>query len=257
MLEARTAVGGLPFGVGSLLGAQAISKDVTRAAMSMSNIREAQTLPELDTSMFAARSASAQFYLSAPGLPGGRVTKARAFAKTAVSLHPEHADVLKATYLLHEGKLDDAELQLNALKSGVDVELNEEADEQHARLASGRLKNRTPANAQAAFEGFIAERPQLARGDLGLGRINSETGARDQAVAFFTEASTLQGVADLANGYRLGIAQQAKDSRELRRAALARFVSVGKGNPSTSKTRKNSWFNCGQTTALKPCAKFF
>lgn len=198
----------------------------------MSKIREAsQTSPELDTSMFAARSASAQFYLLAPGLAGGKVSKAGASAQTAAALHPDHADILMAIYLLHEGQLDDAELQLNALKSGVDVELNEEVGQQRARLAFERLKKKSPANAQGTFEGFIAERHQLARSHYGLGHIYSETGAWDQAVAPFTAVSSLQCVADLTNDYRLGMTQQAKGSRELRRAAVVRFVAVGKGKP--------------------------
>jgi tetratricopeptide (TPR) repeat protein len=220
------------YGVGSLLGAQAISKGVVKAAMSMSKIREAlQTSLELDTSMFAARSALAQFYLLAPGLAGGRVSKARELAQNTELNHPDHAKVLLAMYFLHEGKLDEAELQLNALKSGADVEVNEEADEQRARLAFERLNNKNPAKAQATFERFIAERPQLARGHYGLGRVYSETGAWDLAIASFTAASTLQGVADLPNDYRLGIALQAKGSRELARAAFVRFVAAGKGNP--------------------------
>lgn len=220
------------YGVGSLLGAQAISKGVVKAAMSMSKIRESlQTALELDNAMFAARSALAQFYLLAPGLAGGRASKARELAQTAAALHPDHANVLMAMYFLHEGKLDDAELQLNALKSGKDVEVNEEADEQRARLAFERLNSKNPAKAQAMFERFIAERPQLARGHYGLGRVYSETGAWDQAIASFTAASTLQGVADLPNDYRLGIALQAKGSRDAARAAFVRFIATGKGNP--------------------------
>ena len=220
------------YGVGSLLGAQAISKDVVKAAMGMSKSREASKPSlELDTPMFAERSALTKFYLLAPGLAGGKVSKAGALAQTAAALHPYHADILMAIYLLHEGQLDDAELQLNALKSGVDVELNEEAGQQCARLAFERLKKKSPANAQATFEGFIAERHQLARSHYGLGHIYGETADWDPAVAPFTAVSSLQGVADLTNDYRLGTAQQAKGSRESRRVAFARFVAVGKDNP--------------------------
>jgi tetratricopeptide (TPR) repeat protein len=169
--------------------------------------------------------------LLAPGLAGGRVSKARELAQNVATNHPDHANVLMAMYFLHEGKLDDAEQQLNAFKSGVDVEVNEEADEQRARLAFERLNNKNPAKAQATFERFIVERPQMARGHYGLGRVYSETGAWDQAIASFTAASTLQGVADLPNDYRLGIALQAKGSRELARAAFVRFIAAGKGNP--------------------------
>ena len=220
------------YGVGSLLGAQAISKGVVNAAMSMSRIRESlQTALELDNSMFAARSALAQFYLLAPGLAGGRVSKARELAQSAEANHPDHAKVLMAMYFLHEGKFDDAELQLNALKSGTDPEVNEEADEQRSRLAFAQLNSKNRAKAQATFERFIAERPQQARGHYGLGRVYSEAGAWDQAIASFTTASTLQGVAELPNDYRLGIALQAKGSRELARAAFVRFIAAGKGIP--------------------------
>ena len=92
------------------------AKGVVKAAMSMSKIREAlQTSLELDNSMFAARSALAQFYLLAPGLAGGRVSKARELAQNTELNHPDHAKVLMAMYFLHEGKLDDAEQQLNTL----------------------------------------------------------------------------------------------------------------------------------------------
>jgi tetratricopeptide (TPR) repeat protein len=220
------------YGAGSLLGAQAISKGVVKAAMSMGSIREyLQTALELDPSMFAARSALAQFYLLAPGLAGGRVSKARELAQNAASRYPDQAKVVMAMYDLHEGKLDDAETQLNALNSGPDVEVNEEADEQRARLAFERLNNKNPAKAQATFERFIVERPQLARGHYGLGRVYSETGAWDQAIASFTAAAPLLGAADLPIDYRLGIALQAKGSRELARAAFGRYIAAGKGNP--------------------------
>jgi tetratricopeptide (TPR) repeat protein len=220
------------YGVGSLLGAQAISKGVMKAAMSLGRIREAlQTALELDTSMFAARSGLAQFYLTAPNVRGGSIRKAHELAETVAAAHPDQSNVIFAMAALDQGKLDEANDFLNAVKAGADPELNEEADELRARLAFEQLNKKDTAKAKLTFERFIAQSPQLARGHYGLGRVYSETGAWDQAVAAFTTSATLQGAAALPVDYRLGIALQAKGSRELARAAFVRFVAAGRGNP--------------------------
>ena len=219
------------YGVGSVQGAQVMSQGMLKAALNAGRIRDAlQKAVELDPSLYAARSGLVQFYLLAPGLAGGSAAKAMAVAQAGAALQPEHAKALLALIALDQGRLDDAERQLTAVKPSSDRELLDDVDGLWTRLAFEYLGLRKGPNARPIFERFIKERPDRAVGHYGLGRVLSDAGSWEPAITEFTLAANLDGAADLPIDYRLAIALQSTDRRDAARAALSRFIAAGKGS---------------------------
>ena len=70
------------YGVGSVLGAQALSQGMLKALGSVGRVRDALARAvELDPLLYAARNALVQFYLVVPGIAGGSAAKAREIAR--------------------------------------------------------------------------------------------------------------------------------------------------------------------------------
>ncbi len=219
------------YGTGSVLGAQAISQGMLKAAFSAGRIRDSlRTAVDLDPGLYAARSALVQFYLLAPGVVGGSVSKATEVATAVAARQPEQARVLLAMIALDQKQVDEAERELAAVKPGADQELSDDADSLRVRLAFDHLGRKQPARARPIFERFIREQPGRAVGHYGLGRVLSDSGAWDEAMAEFTLAARLDGAGDLPVDYRLGVALQARGRREAAHAALTRFMAAGKGS---------------------------
>ena len=219
------------YGVGSVQGAQVMSQGMLKAALSAGRIRDAlQTAVELDASLYAARSGLVQFYLLAPGLAGGSTAKATVVAQAGAARQPEHAKALLALVALSQSRLDDAERQLASVKPGDDAELVDDVNGLWIRLAFEYLGLRKAPSAQPIFDRFIKERPDRSVGHYGLGRVLSDAGSWEPAIAQFTLAANLEGAADLPIDYRLGIALQSADRRDAARAALRRFIAAGKGS---------------------------
>ena len=219
------------YGVGSVLGAQVISQGMLKAAFGASRILDSlRKAVELDPLLYAARSALVQFYLLAPGVAGGSVSKARELAQAATPRQPDHAKLLLALIALDQKLPDVAERELAAARLGVDQELIEDADGLWARLAFDHLGSQQPAKARPIFERFIKERPDRAIGHYGLGRVLSDAGSLGEAIDELTLAAGLHGAGDLPVDYRLGVALQANRKPGSARAALTRFMGAGKGS---------------------------
>jgi tetratricopeptide (TPR) repeat protein len=218
------------YGVGSVLGAQALSQGMLKALGSAGRVRDslARAL-ELDPLLYAARNALVQFYLFVPGIAGGSVTKAQDVARAAGPRQPEHAKLLLALVAIEKKDHEQAERGLATVRPGDDKELAGDVAEVWAQLGFTYLNDRQDAKARAAFERVVRERPQSSRGHYGLGRVLTDAGSFDQAIAEFEHAATLDGAADLPIDYRAALAHQARGDRDKARLLLNRFVAAGKG----------------------------
>jgi len=220
------------YGVGSVLGVHAMSQGMMKAAMKAGRIRDAfQKAVEIDPQFYAARNGLVQFYLLAPGIAGGSVSKAREVAQAAAPRQPEHAKVLLAFVALNQKKLADAERELGSVKAGADKELIDDVNAVWVGIGFEYLNDKQTAKARALFERFAKERPDAAIVHYGLGRALTDSAAWDAAIAELELASRLEGGKDLPVDYRLGIALQGKGERDKARTVLSRYVSAGKGNP--------------------------
>lgn len=219
------------YGVGSVLGAQALSQGMLKALGSVGRIRdELARAVELDPLLYAARNALVQFYLVVPGIAGGSVAKAREVANAASARQPDHARLLIALVDIAQKKHEQAELGLAAVRAGDDKELAADVAEVWAQLGFIYLNDKQDAKARAVFERVVRDRPISPRGHYGLGRVLTDAGQFDQAIAAFERAAALDHSAALPIDYRAGLAYQAKGDRDKARTLLARFVAAGKGN---------------------------
>ena len=219
------------YGVGSVLGAQALSHGMLKALGSVGRIRDELTRAvELDPLLYAARNALVQFYLVVPGIAGGSTAKAREIASAASARQPEHAKLLIALVDIGQKKHQQAEAGLASVRAGDDKELAADVAEVWAQLGFTYLNDRKDAKARAVFERVVIDRPNSPRGHYGLGRVFTDSGQFDQAIGAFERAAALDRTAGLPIDYRAALAYQAKGDRDKARALLARFVAAGKGS---------------------------
>ena len=231
-VSALPAAANCHFGVGAVLGVNAMSQGMVAGLRSVGRIRESFSKAlEIDPLFYAARNALVQFYLTVPGIAGGSVAKAREVANAASSKQPEHAKLLLGMVALDQKEYAQAERVVASVRAGSDKELAGNVQTLWAQLGIAYLADKQLAKARAVFERTVQEAPQQAIGHYGLGRALAEAGEVDAAIAAYQRAAPLDGAAALPIDYRLGMAWQAKGDRDKARAAYARFVGVGKGNP--------------------------
>ena len=220
------------YGVGSVLGAQALSQGMLKALSSAGRVRDSLARAvDLDPLLYAARNALVQFYLVVPGIAGGSMAKAREVANAASARQPEHAKLLLALVDIAQKMHEQAELGLAAVRAGDDKELAADMAEVWAQLGFTYLNDKEDAKARAVFERMVLDRPSSPRGHYGLGRVFTDTGQFEKAIAAFERAAALDRTKGLPIDYRAALAYQAKGDREKARELFTRFVAAGKGNP--------------------------
>lgn len=220
------------FGVGAVLGVNALSQGMVAGLRSVGRIRESFVKAlEIDPLFYAARSSLVQFYLTVPGIAGGSVSKARDVANAASGKQPEHAKLLLGMVALEQKDYAQAERAVASVRVGSDKELAGDVQAFWPQLGIAYLADKQVGKARAVFERAVQEAPQQAIGHYGVGRALAEAGELDAAIAAYQRAVAFEGAAALPIDYRLGMAWQAKGERDKARAAFTRFIGAGKGNP--------------------------
>jgi tetratricopeptide (TPR) repeat protein len=219
------------FALGRVLGAQAMGASMFKAMSLAGKVKDAFSKAfELEPASFEMRSALQQFYLMAPGMAGGSVSKARELAQDLRDM-PEHAKLMRARVAQHEDNYAEAERELASLKPGKDLGLLTEWREAWAGQGYQYLRDKQYAKAKAWFEQLQREQPQHAAASYGLGRVATETGQLDEAIRQFERARSLEGAEALPLDHRLGVAWQMKGDKAQAKALLERFVANKKANP--------------------------
>lgn len=214
--------------LGVVLGVHAANAGMFKLASSIGRVKGAlQQALALAPQWHAARGAVVEFYLLAPAMLGGGVDQARATAQAAP--RPEQQRALQARVALQDRQYEAALAQLQAIHPGADSALAADIDAWTRGAAFGLVNERQPEKARPTFERLRRERPALAVGHYGLGRVLSDTGAPEQALALYAQAAALQGADTLPLDHRIGIALQQLGRTDAARAALQRFVAAGKG----------------------------
>ncbi|MED5618766.1 tetratricopeptide repeat protein [Ideonella sp. BN130291] len=232
-LQRQPAAAVCHFATGSLLGVQAVTGGMLKAMTLTGRIRDAfAKAVELDPLYFNARDGLVQFYLLAPGIAGGSVSKAREVAAGAQARQPEHAKLLRARIAMKEEQWAEAERELASVRVGADTSLASDVRDAWGQLGSIYLHNAQPAKARPVFERLQREYAAHALGFYGLARVLGETGAHDEAIAQLERARTLQGADRLPVDYRLALAWLQKGDKARAKPLLERFVSQGKGHPN-------------------------
>jgi tetratricopeptide (TPR) repeat protein len=187
---------------------------------------------ELDPLYFDARDGLVQFYLLAPGIAGGSVSKAREVAAAAQARQPEHAKLLRARIAMREERWAEAERELASVQAGADAALRSAVREAWGQVGAVYLHNAQPAKARPVFERLQREYAAYALGFYGMGRLLLDAGSLDEAIAALERARGLTGAVRLPIDYRLGLAWLQKGDKARAKSLLERFVSAGKGHPN-------------------------
>lgn len=228
-LELQPKAAACHYALGAVLGVQALSEGMLKLMGSVGRVKGAlQEALELAPTWFPARSAMVEFYLQAPGVVGGSVSRARELARSAPSA--EQARALEARIALQEERFEAALNVLAQVKAGADTALAADLRGWTVSAALGLVNKGEAAKARAAFERVMAEKPDDALGPYGLARVATDTGQPAQAIALFERAARLQGAERLPIDYRMGIAQQALEQKDAARDSFRRFIAANKGS---------------------------
>ncbi|MDT8999056.1 tetratricopeptide repeat protein [Paucibacter sp. APW11] len=220
------------YALGSLLGVQAMSASMFKAMSLTGKIRDAFSRAlEIDPGFIEARAALQQFYVMAPSVAGGSISKAGALAQEVRESQPELAKLMRSRVLAQDGKLAEAERELLSFKPGDNAWLNNEWRQTCGSFGIGYLQDKQWAKAKSWYEQLQQLQPQAAWGAYGLGRVATEQGQFDEAVKLIERARGLEGAEQLPIDYRLGVALQGKGDKAQAKAAFERYIASKRTNP--------------------------
>lgn len=236
-LEKQPKAAPCQYALGTVLGIQAMSEGLFKAARSAGTIRDAlQAAHEADPTWFPARSALAEFYLLAPGMMGGSTAKAAELARSAP--RPEQVRLLQARAAAQAKKFDDALALHLSLPAELEATVAEDARAWAAQCVLAMAGSGQAAKALPLAEKITREHPRHAQPLYALARVRGETGAREEALKLFERAATLKGGEELPTAYRIGVELQELGRKDEAKAAFARHIASGKGSKASKEDAK-------------------
>ncbi len=220
------------YSYGVLLGLQAASEGLFKAARSVGTVKDALTAAhESDPAWYPARSALMEFHLLVPGMLGGSRSRADELARAAP--RPEQVAALQARLALQDKQLLSALNQLSALPANLDAALLDDVHNWGIQAGLGLVNNKEPAKAQAWFERVVRERPGRAGGYYGLARARGDLGDWAEAQRLLEQAQGLKGAVNWPVLYRLGMAQQQQGKLDAAKLSYKSFLAAGKGQKAS------------------------
>ena len=220
------------YALGVVLGIQAMSEGMFKAARSAGTIRDALVQAnELEPGWYPARSALVEFYLVAPGMMGGSAARAAELARAAP--HPDQVRALDARVALNDGKAEPALQALVALPAGLEPALAADVLNWSTQAGLGLVNAGQAVKAQPLLERLQRGHPGAASAAYALARARGETGAHAEALRLYEQALGLKGAAAWPLHYRIGIALQQLGRTDAARASYARHLAGGKGQKSS------------------------
>lgn len=210
--------------LGNLYGAVASSGSMAAGIKYAGRIKDMHVKAvELDPGYFSFRRDLNQFYLHAPGIVGGSVSKAIKGSNEFAKFDPARAQVLRAEVHIYEKEFDEARSMLAAIKPGSDMELADAVQVATTDLGLALVDDGEAPRAQKLFEREIAADPEYADAHFGLGRALLEQKMFDASIASLERA--LQLDPKVKAHYRLGIAYQGKGDTATALAMFRQFLS--------------------------------
>jgi tetratricopeptide (TPR) repeat protein len=217
---------------GVLLGVQAMSEGMIKAARSIGNVRQALlTAHELEPAWYPARSVLVEFYLEVPGMLGGGSGKAEELAKSAPL--PEQVKALQARVQMADKKHEAALATLLALPGGLEPNLNSDVLSWIMQSGMQLVNAKQAVKALPAFERLMRDKPASAAGYYGMARAKGELGEWAEALALLEQSAKLKGASNWPVAYRIGIAQQQLGQTDAAKASYKSFIDAGKGQKTS------------------------
>lgn len=236
-LEKQPKAAPCQYALGTVLGIQAMSEGMWKAARSAGTIRDAlQAAHEAEQAWFPARSALAEFYLLAPGMMGGSSAKAAELARSAP--RPEQVRLLQARAAAYAKRYDEALPLFLGLPAELEATVAEDARAWAVQCVLAMANGGQAAQAQPLAEKVAREHPRHAQPAYALARVRSEAGAREEALKLYERAATLKGGDELPIAYRVGVELQELGRKAEAKAAFTRHVASGKGSKASKEDAK-------------------
>lgn len=210
--------------LGQLYGVAAMSGGMMAAVKYGGQIKDlfVQAV-EGDPANFEARRDLVQFYLQAPGIVGGSVSKAQEQAAAHARINAQQAKVLELDIHIHRKEWDQAEKLLGTL-GGDDEASRNAARSATANLGFALINANLLPRAQKVFEAGLKLQPAFAVYHFGIGRVQLESKQVDAAIAALERATELDPA--IGAQYRLGIAYQLKGDKTRAISNFERFLDV-------------------------------
>lgn len=210
--------------LGQLFGVAAMSGGMMAAMKYGGQIKELfAKAVETDPSNFEARRDLVQFYLQAPGVVGGSVSKAQEQAGAHARINAQQAKILELDIHIYRKEWDQAEKMVGQI-AGPDEAARNAARSATANLGFALINANEMARAQRVFEAALKQQPDSAVFHFGMGRVLLESKQIDAAISALERASALD--AAIGAQYRLGIAYQLKGDKQRAISNLERFLDV-------------------------------
>lgn len=225
------------YALGTVLGIQAMSEGLWKAARSAGTVREAlEAAHSLDPGWWPARSALVEFHLMAPSMMGGSSARAAELARTAP--RPEQVRLLEARALAADKKFEAAAQAFAALPAFADAAAAEDARAWAVQCVVVMASKGLGAQAQPLAERLLREHPQRAEPAFAMARLKAEAGAHEEALKLYERAAALRGADALPLAWRMGISQQQLGRVDAARASFSRYLAAGKGSKNSLEDAK-------------------
>ena len=193
---------------------------------------------ELDPRNYDARYDLVQFYLQAPGIAGGSVSRARDVAADCAGYDGGMAAVLQAAIHVYKEDYDDARNTLTAVKEPSSPRVANYVRSTWLSLGFKCLTEKEPEEARRVFESIIMLYPDMAYGYHGLGRSLLDLKRYDEAIPPLEKALAMND--QIGSHYRLALVYKAKGDRPRAIEYLRRFQrEVHSPSPQTVSDVKN------------------
>jgi tetratricopeptide (TPR) repeat protein len=224
-IEKQARVAACQYSLGVVLGVQAITEGMIKAARSAGAIKEALTAAhEIEPDWYVARSALMEFHLQAPGMMGGSKAKAVELARGATK--PEQMRLLQARVLMEDKKLEEGLQAMVALPAGLDHALAADLRGWGAQAGLDLVNDKQANKAQPLLERLCRDHPGHAGPAYALGRALGETGAHEAALKSYEQAQAGKGASAWPVVYRMGMTQQALGRNDDAKASFKRFLTT-------------------------------
>lgn len=227
------------YGLGRVYGQQAMTASMFKMASLAGKTKEQFIKAvELDPMLYDARSGLVQFYLMAPGIAGGSVSKAKELAQQSEAKQPEQAKLLRSLIATNQEDYAGAEKELLSVKVGDDKGLQRELRGGWMQLGSTLIQAKNWNKARAAFEVVQRDFPTYAGGPYGMARVQIEQGQFDEAIRLLERARGLENAESFPIDHRLGVALMGKGDKAGAKTALERFLTNKRARPGNLEDAK-------------------
>jgi tetratricopeptide (TPR) repeat protein len=207
-IAAQPKVSGCHVAFGNALGIKAVSAGMMAGMRYAGKVREAfKTAVELDPQNMDARFSLMMYYLQAPSIVGGGISKAQDLAAQTALVNPDAGKLMMARLDAAGDKLAKAEAAALAMPVSANEAVADGQRDLLNNLAYKYLADKKYADSERLYREAYKRFPDSEGAVYGIARVQQEQGKHREAIAGFEQASAMTRRASI--WYRIAKSQQA------------------------------------------------